>query len=92
MTVVSTTPGIMTGLQITSAHKMIGWEGWKLPDNWKEILEDEIEKADRYFSRLIEESNESEETKELARQWVDQEIDKLRRGTFFTPDIEKKLL
>jgi len=71
---------------------MTGWEGWKLPDNWREFLEDEIEKADRYFSRLIEESDESEETKELARQWVDQEIDNLRRGTFFTSDIEKKLV
>jgi hypothetical protein len=71
---------------------MTGWEGWKLPDNWRELLEDEIEKADRYFSRLIEESDESEETKELARQWVDREIDNLRRGTFFTPDIEKKLV
>lgn len=71
---------------------MTGWEGWKLPDNWREILEDEIEKADRCFSRLIEESDESEETKELAWQWIDKEIDNLRRGTFFTSDIEKKLV
>ena len=70
---------------------MTNWEGWKLPDNWREILDDEIEKADKYFSRLMEESDETEQTKELARQIVDSELDNLRRGTFFTSDIEKKL-
>ncbi len=42
------------------------------------ILDDKVEKADRHFSRLIE---ESDETKELARQIVDSELDNRRRGT-----------
>lgn len=70
---------------------MTNWQGWKLPDNWREILDDEIEKFDRHWSRNIEESDETEESKELARQIVDSHIDDLRRGTFFTSDIEKKL-
>lgn len=70
------------------------WADWKPPDNWREIIEEGVEILDRHVSRMLEECTEDElsvEEREWLTQWVDKEIDNLRRGTFFQSQIEEKL-
>jgi hypothetical protein len=60
---------------------MTGWEGWKLPVNWRDIIEEHIEMFDRNVSSLLAEPDIDDETKAIIAAIADQKIDSMR-GTF----------
>jgi hypothetical protein len=62
----------------------------ELPHNYKAIIESILSPIETKWHKLIEECNEPDDMKELYRQLVQSEANKIRKGFFLTPDMEKR--